>query len=102
MWPKTTCTGERYIDKNSFHKNKSSISINEVEINGIILFNKTSYGNKGSFKHYIGYRHKDGTISPLNVKLPQLTGYATHFNNGDKLINFLVVDKELLKKYNET
>ena len=54
MWPKTICTGERYIDKNSFHKNKSSISINEVEINGVILFNKTSYGNKGSFKHYIG------------------------------------------------
>ena len=93
--------GETCIDENAFHNNKSSISINEVKINRIVLFDKTSYGNKGSFKHYIGYRHKDGTFSPLNVKLPQLTVYVKHFNNGDKLINFLVADKELLKKYNE-
>ena len=66
-----------------------------------MLFNKTSYGNKSSFKRYIGYRHKDGTLSPLSIKLPQLTGYAKHFNNGDKLINFLVANKELLKKYNK-
>ena len=45
----------------------------------------------------MGYGHKDGTFSPLNVKLPQLTGYTKHFNNDDKLINFLVADKELLK-----
>ena len=89
------------IDKHTFHNNNSSISINEVEINRIVLFDKTSCGNKGSFKRYIGYRHKDGTFSPLNVNLPQLAGYVKHFNNGDKLINFLVADKELLKKYNE-
>ena len=92
------CYGETCIDKNAFHNNKSSISINKIEVNGIILFDKTSYGNKGSFKHYIGYRHRDGTFSPLNIKLPQLTGYAKHFDNGDKLIDFLVTDKELLKK----
>ena len=98
MESKTLCYGETCIDKNAFHNNKSSISINKIEINGIILFDKTSYGNKGSFKRYIGYRHKDGTFSPLNIKLPQLTGYAKHFNNGAKLIDFLVADKELLKK----
>ena len=38
------------IDKNAFHNNKSSISINEVEINKIVLFDKTSCGSKGSFK----------------------------------------------------
>ena len=40
--------GETYIDKNSFHSNKSSISINEVEINRIVLFDKTSCGDKGT------------------------------------------------------
>ena len=90
--------GETYINKNAFHNNNTSININEVEINRIVLFDKTSYGNKGSFKHYIGYRHKDGTFSPLKAKLFQLTGYVKHFNNGDKLINFLVTDKELLRK----
>ena len=66
-----------------------------------MLFDKTSCGNKGSFKHYIRHRHKDGTVLPLNIENPQLTGYAKHFNNGGKLINFLFADKELLKKYNE-
>ena len=87
MESKILGSGEIAIDKNACHKNQSSISINEVEINKIVLFDKISCGNKGSFKRHI--------------KLPQLTGYAKHFHNGDKLINFLVADKELLKKYNE-
>ena len=101
MEPKILSSGEIAIDKNSFHNNNSSISINEIEINRIVLFDKTSCGNKGSFKRYIGHRRKDGTFSPLNIKFPQLTGCAKHFNNGDKLINYLVADKELLKKYSE-
>ena len=101
MESKTLYNSEMCVDKNACHNNKSSISINEIEINKIVLFNKTLYGNNGSSKRYIGYRHKDGTLSPLNAKLPQLTGYAKHFNNVDKLINFSVTDKELLKKYNE-
>ena len=59
----------------------------------MVLYNKTSCGNKDLFKCYIRYRHKDGAFPPLNVKLLQLTGYAKQF----KLINFLVVDKELLQ-----
>ena len=101
MESKILCCGGTCVDKNAFHKNKSSIIINEVEFNKIVLFDKTSYGNKVSFKRYIGYKHKDGTFSPLNLKLSLVTGYAKYFNNGDKLINFLVADKELLKKYNE-
>ena len=41
----------------------------------------------------------DGNLSPLNIRLPQLT--AKHFNDVDKIINFLGTDKKLLKKYNE-
>ena len=100
MGSKVLGCGEIGIDKTAFHNHKTSIMIDEVEINKIALFDKTSSGNKGSFKRYIGYRHKDGTFSPLNIKLPQLAGHAKHFNN-DKHINFLVADKELLKKYNK-
>ena len=85
----------------NFPTMKNLISIDEVEINKIVLFDKTAYGNKGSFKRYIGYRHKDGTFSPVNVKIPRLAEYARHFNNDDKLINFLVADKKFLKKYSE-
>ena len=66
-----------------------------------MLFDKTSCGNKGSSKYYVRYIDKDGTFSPLNIKLPQLTGYTNHFDNGNKCINFLVPDKELLKEYNK-
>ena len=93
--------GETAIIKSAFHKKATSININEIEINRIVLFDKTSCDNKGSFKHYIGYRHTDGNLSPLNTRLPQLTGYAKHFASFDKIINFLVADKKLLKKYNE-
>ena len=38
-------------------------------------------------------------MEPFHLStFPQLTRYTKHFNNDDKLINFLVADKELLKK----
>ena len=101
MESKILSYGETAIIKSAFHKETTSININETKINKIVLFDKTSYGNKGSFKHYIGYKHTDGIILPLNIRLPQLTGYVKHFSDENKLINFLVTNKKLLKKHNE-
>ena len=81
MGSKILSYGKTAIIKSAFPKKTTSISINEIKINRIVLFDKTSYGNKGSLKHYIGYRHTDGILSPLNIRLPQLTGYAKHFND---------------------
>ena len=92
---------ESCINKNAFHKATISINIDEVDINKITVFDKTSYGNKGSFKYHIGCRHKnEAVLSPLDIKLPQLTGYTKHFDNNNKYVNLLVNDKKLLKKYN--
>ena len=101
MGSKILSYGETAIIKSAFHKKTTSINNNKIEINRLVLFDKTSYGNKDSLKHYIGYRHTDGILSPLNIRLPQLTGYAKHFNDENKVINFLVADKNFLKKYNE-
>ena len=102
MGSKILSYGEAAIIKSAFHKKKTtSININEIEINRIVLFNKTSYGNKGSLNHYIGYKHTDGNLSPLNIRLPQLTGYAKYFNDKNKVIKFLVADTKLLKNYNK-
>ena len=93
---------ESCINKNAFHKTTTSINIDEVDINKITLFGKTSYGNKDSFKYHIGYRQKnEALLSPLDIKLPQLTGYTKHFDNNNKYVNLLVNDKKLLKKYND-
>ena len=45
MGSKVLSYGEIGINKNAFHKVTTSISIDEVEINKIVLFDKTSYGN---------------------------------------------------------
>ena len=55
MRSKILSNGETVIIKSAFHNKTTSININEIKINRIVLFTKTSYGNKGSFKHYIGY-----------------------------------------------
>ena len=62
MGSKILSYGETAIIKSASHKKTTSININETKINRIILFNKTSYGNKGSLKDYIGYRHTDGNL----------------------------------------
>ena len=90
--------GKTDIIRSAFQKITTSININEIEINKIVLFNITSYGNKGSFKYYIGYKDADGILSPLNIRLPQLTGYVKHFNDENKVVNFSVVDKKIVKK----
>ena len=92
---------ETCINKNAFvfYKTTTSINIDEADINKITLLNKTSFGNKGSFKYHIGYTHKNGVLlSPLNIKLPELTGYTKHFDNNNKYVNLLVNDKKLLQK----
>ena len=82
MGSKILSFGEIGINKNAFHNNTTSISIDEVEINRIVLFDKTSYGNKVLFKYYIGYKHIGRSLtSPLSIKLPQLMGYSKHFND---------------------
>ena len=94
MRSKVLSYGETCINKNAFHKTATSINIDEVDISKIMLLDKTSYGNRVSFKYCIGYRHKnEALLSPLNIKLPQLTGYTKHFNNNNKYANLLVNDK---------
>ena len=83
MRSKVLSYGETCINKNAFHKTATSINIDEVDISKIILFDKTYH--RGSFKYCIGYRHKNEALpSPLNIKLPQLTGYTKHFDNNNK------------------
>ena len=63
--------GERYINKNVFHKNKKIISIDKVDIKRIVLSEKGSYDKKCSFKYSIGYRHVTNAFPvPLCIKLP--------------------------------
>ena len=102
MGSKVLSYDETCINKTAFHKETNSINIDEVDINIIMLLDKTSYRNKGFFKYCIGYIHKSKAFpSPLNIKLPQLKGYTKRFNNNNKYVSLLANDEKLLKKYNE-
>ena len=47
--------GDIEITKKKIHQHKSS-SINSIDINKIIVYNKVSFGKKG-FKKFIGYKY---------------------------------------------
>ena len=43
------------IKKYQFHQNKNPISINDIDINKIVVSNKLPFG-KQDFKYFIGYK----------------------------------------------
>ena len=60
------------------------------------------------YRIHFWYMSKNDAISIMhnsnltdNIRLPQLTGHVKHFSDENKLINFLVTDKKLLKKCNK-
>ena len=65
--------------KNTFYENKTIIIIENIDVNNILVSKKEPYGNKNSFKYFIGYNDND-IIRPLCIKLPQMTGYARKFD----------------------
>ena len=57
------------IEENKFHQCKSPISINDIDINTIVVSNKTPFG-KEDFKYFIAY--KDATkIKPLWISVQE-------------------------------
>ena len=86
---------DKKIKKSSFYKSKKINNVEDIDVNNILVSEKESYGNKNSFKYFIGYNDND-IITPLCIKLPQMTGYARKFNE-NATMSFIVKDKKLLK-----
>ena len=87
------------INKSSFYKNKKLLSLNDIDVNKILVSKKESYGTKNSLKYFIGYNDGD-VIRPLCILLPQMIGYVKH-SDSNKTMSFKVSDHKLLKKYNK-
>ena len=85
------------IKKSIFYKNTAINNIEDINVNNLLVSKKEPYGNKNSFKYFIGYSDND-VIRPLCIKLPQMTGYARKFDE-NATMSFIVKDKKLLKKY---
>ena len=102
MEKKVLVFDEEGIIKNKFHIHEISVGIDKVDIKRIMLSKKESYGNKGSYKYFIGYIYKGTALPlPLCIKFSQINAYVKYFDENSKYRNFLVNDEEILEKYNK-
>ena len=90
---------DKKVKKSKFYKNKKVTSIDDIDVNKILVSKKEPYGTKNSFKYFIGYNDND-VIRPLCVRLPQMTGYARKFDE-NATMSFRANNKQLLKNYNK-
>ena len=90
---------DKKTKKSEFYKNKKVTSIDDINVNKILVSKKEPYGAKNSFKYFIGYNDNDG-IRPLCVRLPQMTDYARKFDN-NVTMSFRVNNEQLLENYNK-
>ena len=77
-----------------FYKKKAINNIEDINVNNILVSKKEPYGNKNSFKYFIGYYDND-VIRPLCIRLPQMTEYARKLDE-NATMSFIVKDKQLL------
>ena len=83
-------------NKKSIYKNKAINTIEDINTGNILVSKKEPYGNKNSFRYFIGYYDND-VIRPLCIRFPQMTGYARKLDE-NATMSFIVKDKKLLKK----
>ena len=95
MTGKNIIFNDKKIKKSTFYKNKRIDSTDDINVNNILPSEEELYGNKNSFKYFIGYNDND-IITPLCIKLSQMTGYARIFDENVSM-SFIVKDKQLLK-----
>ena len=60
---------DKKINESSFYKNKKLFSLNDIDVDKILVSKKESYGTKNSLKYFIGYNDGD-VIRPLCITLP--------------------------------
>ena len=88
-------------DKNYFQKDEKPISINEVNIDKIVLSNKRPYGEQGANKYYIAY--SNGGLRPLHIIIKDLKLYTNHMNvlaNDNQLLKYIEIWNKIVVLFN--
>ena len=55
---------DKKIKRSTFYKNKTINTIEDIDVNNILVSKKEPYGTKNSYKYFIGYNDNDN-IRPL-------------------------------------
>ena len=82
---------DKKIKRSTFYKNKTINTIEDIDVNNILVSKKEPYRNKNSVKYFIGYNDND-IVRPLCIRLPQMTRYARKFDENATL-SFIVKNK---------
>ena len=90
--------GDIKIKKQKLHQYKRPFSIDDIDVNKIVVSNKVSF-DKNRFKYFTGYKDTK-KILPLFIFLPKMSAYRRNFDK-TKCMIFLIKDNKLLEKYNE-
>ena len=86
------------IKKSDFYnKNKKIFSIDDIDVNKILVSKKEQYGKYNSFKYFIGYNDND-IIRPLYLFISQTIGYINNFEKNKITMSLSVKDKQLFRK----
>ena len=64
MGKKILMLGNNETEKNKFYCNKTPISLKDVNIEKVIVSNKISFGEKKTYKLFIGYFYNDYKVKP--------------------------------------
>ena len=96
MSGKSVNFGDKKILKSDFYKNKNVTSIDDIDVNKILVSKEEPYCTTNLFKYFIGYNDND-VIRPFCIKLPQMTGYVRKFE-GNTTMSLKIRDKTIAKK----
>ena len=84
------------IEEYDFHRFKNPISINDIDINKIVVFNKLPF-HKQDFKYFIGYKDNE-KIRTLCIFFPEMSIYKRYFDK-TKYMYFVIKDEIFFDKY---
>ena len=91
---------KKNLKSDFYNKNKKVFTINDIDINKILVSKKETYGKYNSFKYFIGYNDND-VIRPLYLFISQTTGYINKFDKNKITMSLMIKDIQLLKICNK-
>ena len=91
---------QKHQKSNFYNKNKKIFTIDDIDVNKILISKKEQYSKYNSSKYFIGY-NDNGVVRPLYLFLSQTNGYINKFDTNKITMSFMIKDIQFLKSYNK-
>ena len=91
---------QKHQKSNFYNKNKKIFTIDDIDVNKILISKKEQYSKYNSSKYFIGY-NDNGVVRPLYLFLSQTNGYINKFDTNKITMSLMIKDIQFLKSYNK-